>query len=80
MLIAESHNECTTDSQYEGDLTNVVEVDVASGEVVWRLVMGDPHDTNYRAQSLEGCGVFSATQACPEAQARLEELRPALGW
>ncbi len=80
VLIAESHNECTTDSQYEGDLTNVVEVDVASGEVVWRLVMGDPHDTNYRAQSLEGCGVFSATQACPEAQARLEELRPALGW
>jgi hypothetical protein len=80
VLVTQSHNECTAAPAYPGDRTAIVEVDVASNEVAWRLTFDDPHDTNYRSQSLSGCGLFSATTYCDETRARLMELVSFLGW
>ncbi len=80
VFVTQAHNECTVTPQVPGDRSALVEVDVETGEVPWRLTFGSTQDTNYRAHSLPGCGVFSSTRWCPETQARFDTLADGLDW
>jgi hypothetical protein len=61
VLILRGHCErCGTDG-----LTEVIEVDPDTNEVVWRITFEDPHITSYRAQRIDGCALFHNQQYCP---------------
>lgn len=45
--------------------TQLVEVDPATNEVVWRLVMDLPEDAGYRAERVDGCALFANARYCP---------------
>jgi len=74
VLIDIGHTECLTESP--GVPGRIVEVDVASGAVSWRLDFLDLMDTSYRAERLDGC-VFPNAKWCPEVRARVDELAAA---
>ncbi len=51
-----------------GGLTRVgfvAEIDGPAGEVVWRMDFDDPKHSLYRAQALDGCGIFANVRTCP---------------
>lgn len=50
--------------------TQLVEVDPATDDVTWRLVLDDPDDTGYRAQRVDGCSIFANQAVCPGAGLR----------
>lgn len=54
-LITRGHCSCCGTGRGDSQL---VEVDPADGEVVWRLVLPDDEDWLYRSQRLDGCDIF----------------------
>ncbi len=63
MLIDMAHNECKNGNPaHQGSL---VEVDMATGEVLWRADLLDPMESSYRAQRIDGCEMFATDRWCP---------------
>jgi hypothetical protein len=56
------------------DQTTVIELDVASGEVVWRLVFDDPMVASYRAERIDACDAMPHMRYCDGVEERLVEL------
>ncbi len=57
------------------DVSAVVEIDPASGEVVWRMSWPDRTMAMFRAERYDGCALFANnTRYCPAAADRLAEL------
>lgn len=56
--------------------SSVVEIDVASGEVVGRWTVPEPEMPMYRAERYDGCSLFSRLGTCSERDARDAELAP----
>lgn len=50
-----------------GQVTEVVEVDPATGEVVWRLTFDTEDDAGFRAERIDGCALFANERYCPSA-------------
>jgi hypothetical protein len=62
VLIAMAHAWCLGGAlDHPGAL---VEVDEATGEVVWRLDFLDSDDSTYRAQRIDGCAIFANERYC----------------
>jgi hypothetical protein len=78
VLVTQAHPECWTDTP--GDRSAIVEVDRASGRVAHRLTFPRTQDTNYRAQRIDGCDLFSDVRTCPARAERERELARQLGW
>ncbi|MBX2802196.1 MAG: aryl-sulfate sulfotransferase [Myxococcales bacterium] len=74
VLVTQAHPECW--SGVRGDVSESVEVDRESDEVVWRHRFGDPQDTTYRSERFDGCDAFPQAAFCPEVARRLAELFP----
>lgn len=64
VLITRAH--CTRCQPNSDARTQLVEVDPATDEVVWRLVFDDPEDAGYRAERIDGCAIFANEKYCPE--------------
>lgn len=72
VLILMSHRICGGGGEdHPGAL---VEVDPATQEVKWRLDFLDDDDSTYRAQRIDGCGMFANSRYCPAIADRLKEL------
>jgi hypothetical protein len=76
VLITKGHS-CL--SPTEGTVSELVEVDRATNEVVWRASLGIAGDGVYNANRFGGCELFSNTRFCPEVAERLTALAPWLG-
>jgi hypothetical protein len=78
ILVTQAHPECWTSNQ--GDVSEIVEVDRATGAVASRLRFPTSSHTTYRAERYDGCAIMSNTRACPELAAQAEALAPLVGW
>ncbi|MEQ1564109.1 MAG: aryl-sulfate sulfotransferase [Myxococcota bacterium] len=78
LLVTQAHPECWSESP--GDLSEVVEVDPATGQVAGRMAFPDVRDTLYRAERYDGCAMLSSLAACPALAQRAEDLAPLVGW
>lgn len=76
VLVTEGHGDCWSN----GDRSEIVEFDPATGETGWRLSFDDPADAIYRAQRLDGCEVFANVGRCVALEPRWAELAPSLGF
>ena len=63
VLITRAH--CEVCGAPPGSRTQVLEVDPATNEVVWRITMSDPSDASYRADRIGACEIFSRTDCAP---------------
>lgn len=77
ILITKAQASCF--SPYPNEVTEVVELDRATDQVVWRLSMGDPIDGGFSAVRVDGCELFDRVVVCDTLAARLDELAPDLG-
>lgn len=66
VLITRGH--CENCRPNATDLTQLVQVDPETDQVVWRLVLNDPEDTGYRAQRIDGCSLFANRALCPDLE------------
>ena len=62
VLITRAH--CGTCQPASAARTQLVEVDPATNEVVWRLVMEAQDDAGYRAERVDGCAIFANARYC----------------
>jgi hypothetical protein len=62
LLITRAH--CVDCTRAEDGLSALIELDKATGEVVWRLEMSEMVDGLYRSERLGGCEVFHNTRWC----------------
>jgi outer membrane protein assembly factor BamB len=75
VLVTQGHPECWS----EGDRTELVEIDPATGQERWRFTFLDEWDAAYRGERLGGCELFSNVGQCPALEPRWEELAPRFG-
>ena len=64
VLVTIAHCETCELSDPQGR-SAVVEVDRASGDVLWRLTWPDADDGIYRADRIDGCDAFANRRYCP---------------
>jgi len=76
VLITKGHS-CI--SPTEDAVSELVEVDRATDEVVWRAALGIAGDGVYNANRIGGCELFANARFCPEVAERLTALEPWLG-
>jgi hypothetical protein len=76
VLVTAAHSECYTP---ERDASEVIQIDLDSGEELWRLRFDQEDMATYRSTLLDGCAWFSNVGQCPALQARWDELAPAFG-
>lgn len=71
ILVTQAHIQC----YWPGRQQQVVEVDLTTGEPIWRLTWEDLVDAGYRAERMDPCDIFGDVQYCPDAAAELERVR-----
>ncbi|MFT4622383.1 MAG: hypothetical protein ACI8PZ_001039 [Myxococcota bacterium] len=74
-LITQAHPECWSPT---GERSRVLEVDRATGEVVWELEFDSERAGIYRSEKIDGCA-FPSIHTCDAAAARWQALEPVLG-
>lgn len=64
VLVTKAH--CAPCGGASEGTTELIEIDRATNEVVWRLGFDDSRYTGYRAERIDGCDVFANARYCPE--------------
>jgi hypothetical protein len=74
VLVTEAHPECFSPSP--DAVSQILEVDRDTDDVVHRLVFDDPETSTYRAERIGGCDVFANAAYCQELADRRVLLEP----
>lgn len=75
VLIAMGHRDEI--SPTPGAFTRFVEIDPASGSVLWEARYGEINEQAFRAESLDPCTLFANARYCAATASRIEQLAPA---
>jgi outer membrane protein assembly factor BamB len=76
VLMTRGHASCFS---FGGGRSEIIEIDKATDEVVWRFTLDDADDGLYGSDRIDGCDIFAQAGTCPALDARLLELEPILG-